>query len=376
MKVFIIHASAGAGHRKAAEALEKAFGRYPGKDISVRLIDALDYTNLFFKKSYAAVYIFLVKYIPFVWGLFFHLLNFAPFAPLIGFFRHAFNSFHGRQLQELILKESPDIVICEHFFPAEMLSGLKAKGKFKGAVICGVTDFGVHQFWINKGTDYYFVASDATRDELVSKAIDRGKIIVTGIPIEEKFSKDLSKRQMRTQLGLSPEIFTVLVTSGGFGVGPIMEIVKCIDVMPFEAQIAVICGKNERLESMFSSQAFQKTVKVFGYVHNMDEFMTAADVIVSKSGGLTVSESLAKALPMLILKPIPGQETRNAEIIEQYNIGMRLGNVKDTGRCLERLLENDQALLKQMKENARKLARPDAADKMCQWIIKTFLAKS
>ncbi len=375
MKVLIIYASAGAGHRKAAEALYKSFEQSVIKDLSVTKIDALDYTTALFKKSYPSVYIFLVTYVPFIWGLFYHFLNYRPFIPIIRHVRHFFNAIQGKALIEYVKKENPDVVICEHFFSAELISYLKTKLLYKGVVICGVTDFGVHQFWINPGTDYYLAACQKTKEELIEKGIAQEKIIITGIPIEEKFSNRLLQEKIRVQLGLATDKFTVLVTSGGFGVGPIEEIVRILDKLDEDIQIAVVCGKNERLCQMLKNGSYSKTVKIFGYVHNMDAFMEAADVIVTKSGGLTVSESLAKALPMIIMKPIPGQETSNAEIIEMYNIGFRLMEVKDIGAYIKRLLANDSKLLKEMKENAQKLAKPQAARETCLWIIENFVLK-
>ena len=375
MKVFIIHASAGAGHRKAAEALYNAFTRCAAGQVTVEKIDALDFSSSIFRKSYPAVYIFLVTYIPFVWGILFYLLNFSPLAPFIRIIRHQANAFYCRNLIRYILTEQPDVVVCEHFLSAELVSALKQQGRYTGTVITGVTDFGVHLFWINPGTDYYFVASDMTKDELSAKGVPAEKVMVTGIPIEEKFSQNPGKSAMRAKLGLKANVFTVLVTSGGFGVGPLVDIVRSLERMEYDLQMMVICGKNEPLVQLFEKEKFTKNVKVFGYVHNMDECMEAADVIITKSGGLTVSESLAKGLPMIITKPIPGQETRNAEVIEQYHIGMRLLKVNLITEKIGFLLKDDQRRLNEMRKNARNLARPDAADRMCQWIIKNVSAK-
>ena len=137
-----------------------------------------------------------------------------------------------------------------------------------------------------------------------------------------------------------------------------------------DIQIIVGCGKNKNLYEYFKQAIFKKQVQVNGFVTNMHEFMTAADLIISKSGGLTVSESLAKGLPMLIIKPIPGQETRNAEIIEQNNVGRRIYDVAMIADYVAELLKDDQKLLKQMKENARKLAHPNAASEICRWIVQ------
>ncbi len=376
MKILIIHATAGAGHLKAALALHQAFLARANETDQIKKIDALDYTNDFFKKAYPAVYIFLVRYAPFLWGGIFHLLNCRPLKPLINFIRHFFNSMQGKRLISYVLKEQPDAVICEHFLSAELMSHLKRKGKFTGYVLCGVTDFGVHQFWINEGTDFYFVASQMTKDELVEKGVPEEKIIITGIPVEEKFSKEISKSQMRSKLGLDEDKFTVLITSGGFGVGPIKKIARLLDEISSDLQMLVICGKNTQLIDFFKEQTFKKKIMVFGYVNNMEECMEASDIIISKSGGLTVSESLVKGLPMLIIRPIPGQEMRNAQIIENSKIGIRLNDVSEVTGQVEKMLEGDGKILKQMKDNALKLAKPKAAQRICQWVTENLLPRS
>lgn len=368
MKVFIIHATAGAGHLKAAQALYQAFISHAKVDDQIKKIDALDYTNPFFKKAYPSVYLFLVRHAPFLWGGIFHILNYGPIKPIINAVRHFFNALQGRRLIDYVLKESPDAVICEHFLSAELMSHLKRNGRFKGLVLCGVTDFGVHQFWINDGTDYYFVASRMTKDELITKGVPDEKVIITGIPVEEKFSKEMSKTQMRSNLGLDSDKFTVLITSGGFGVGPIRKIAELLDGLDSELQMLVICGKNAQMLDYFKEQKFKKKIKVFGYVNNMEECMEASDIIISKSGGLTVSESLVKGLPMLIIRPIPGQEMRNAQIIENEKIGIRLNDINDVTKQVEIMLEGDGKVLKQMRANALKLAKPMAAQGIYQWV--------
>ncbi|MFH2138572.1 MAG: glycosyltransferase [Candidatus Omnitrophota bacterium] len=376
MKILIIHASAGAGHVKAAEALSHAFKKNCPEGLSVITIDALDYTNAVFKKSYPAVYIFLVKHFPLLWGACFHFLNFSPLMPIITFFRLIFNKFHGRGLIEYILREKPEVIICEHFFSAQLVSYLKTAGKFKGYVLCGITDFGVHRFWINKGTDYYLVASESTKRELLQKGVEQEKILVTGIPIEQRFSRQCSKDQLRDNLGLDKNLFTILVTSGGFGVGPIEKIVYSLDDMNIDLQILVICGKNNQMYDSLKARDFKKKAVVLGYVTNMDECMGAADMIVSKSGGLTVSESLAKGLPMIIIKPIPGQEMRNAEIIEENNIGVRLIDLEEITEKITLFLKDDKKILNEMRKNTKVIAKPDAANRISQWVIKDLLLKT
>ncbi|MBU2063895.1 MAG: hypothetical protein KKF93_05825 [Candidatus Omnitrophica bacterium] len=376
MKVLIIYASAGDGHRKATEAVYKAFLKSGTEAAEVEKIDALNYTNFFFKIAYPSTYIFLVKYCPFLWGLFFHLLNLKAIAALARGLRYCFNFLNGRKLIRYVLDKNPDVIICAHFFSAQLIASLRIKSKLKGKVLCVVTDFGVHRFWINKGTDYYMVASDITKKELETKGVPPDKIIVSGIPVEEKFSIPQSRTALRNKFGLEAELLTILVMSGGFGVGPLKRIVHYLNTMVLPLQIVVICGKNEKLYQYFAKSSFKKLVKVYGYVHNMDEFMSAADMIVSKSGGLTVSESLVKALPMLIISPIPGQEARNAEVMSQYNAAIKIYHAVDLTKTIELLVKDNCSRLKEMKQAAKVLSKPSAANKICHWVKENLLSRN
>jgi processive 1,2-diacylglycerol beta-glucosyltransferase len=373
MKVFIMHATAGAGHKKAAEALYNSFSKLNLPQNEVQNIDILDHTNLLFKKAYPEVYIFLVSYVPWLWGIIFHLLNYPPLKPIINRIRYIFNSMHGAPIIKYVIEHQPDVIICEHFMSAQLMAVLKRKGLIKAMVICGVTDFGVHQFWVNNGIDYYLAACQSTKEELLAMGVKESQIRVTGIPIDPKFAKNTDRNQLRIKLGFEPNKFMVLVTSGGFGVGPIKTIVDKLDKMDTDLQIAVVCGKNTEMVEYFKTAVFKKKIHADGFINNMDEFMECSDLIISKSGGLTVSESLAKNLPMLIIKPIPGQETRNAEILENNNIGRRLIDINKVTDYVEDLLKDNQKKLNQMKENAKKLARPNAAEEICKWIAQEFL---
>jgi len=372
MKILITHASAGAGHRKAAEALRNGFIAAGVEASAVRVIDVLDHSNQFFRWAYPAVYMFLVRSAPLLWGFGFNLANAAWLGWLVDPLRRVTNAINAAPFVKLVKVEQPDAVISMHFMSAQLMAHLKRRSGIVTRMITGVTDFGVHRFWINKGTDAYSVASDLTQQELVQKGVPLERIKVTGIPIEQKFARPLDKNAMRKKLGLQPDIATVLVTSGGFGVGPLKEIVRDIDGLDEPLQMLVVCGKNPELFAYFKACSHRKPMAVFEYVHNMDECMAAADLIISKSGGLTVSESMARSLPMIIIKPIPGQETRNAEVLEYYGAGVRALTVEQAGRAVRELLADSGKKLVEMRRKAGQIARPSSAQEFAQWILASL----
>ncbi len=353
MKILIVHASAGAGHQKAAEAL--AHGLKQSKDHDVLCLDALDFTSPFYKNIYRQTYTKLIAHVPWLWGAFFGLCDVPFLVPLVRLWRRFLNSINAGYFHEYLKKEKFDYIFSTHFFPTEVAAALKKRKEISAQVITVVTDFDVHSIWIADGVDKYTVASDWTKRKLEGFGVPGDKIFVTGIPIHEKFSFPRVQREVRTKLGLDQQLFTVLVATGSFGIGPIEEI---IDNLP-GAQVLVVCGHNKKLYERLSQKA-QKNVKVYPLVHNMDELMAASDVMVTKPGGLSICEALANHLPLIFFNAIPGQETNNIRVLDQYGIGFKTQNVAMVKEVVERLKASPPALAAAV-DATKLLAKPHAA---------------
>lgn len=332
MKIIIAHAYAGIGHKKAAEAVHNALSGLPG--IDVQTVDTLDYTNAFFKFLYPRVYLFLINRAPLLWAFLYYLLDFRPIDFFCSPVRRFFHRMQCRKFVDFLLKKNPDVVLCTHFMPAEVISGLKRKNIFKGKLITLVTDFLPHSFWMARESDYFIAAIERTRKELVRRGIETEKIKVMGIPCDSIFSVSKGRLELMKKLGIKEGLFNLLIMGGGFGTGPVKEIVYALssekDKIRKAMQVIVICGKNEKLYKELNSAGIKidMALSVFGYMNNVDEFMEMSDCIVTKSGGLTVSETLSKKLPMIIIQPIPGQETRNCKVLTDYGTAVRANNVK------------------------------------------------
>ncbi|MET0623010.1 MAG: glycosyltransferase [Pyrinomonadaceae bacterium] len=369
-KVLILSASAGAGHMRAADAVERAF-RLTDAAAEVRHVDTLQYTNKLFRHLYSKAYIDLVNKSPELLGWFYDHLD-KPWKNERR--RLALDKLNTRPFVKMLEEYRPDITVCTHFLPAEIISWLKAKGRvgFRQAIV--VTDFDVHAMWLCHHYEQYFVAMDETREHLVRLGVPGEKVTTSGIPIDPVFAERKDKLEMRAKYGLRPEVTTVLVSAGGFGVGPIEHMLESLTGMRHPAQIVALCGRNEELKTRLGAaserlpRSHHVTIRPVGFTTEMDEYMTAADILLGKPGGLTTSEALAKGLVFAIVNPIPGQEERNSDHLLENGVAVRCNNLPVLAYKLDRLLD-DPARFASMQAGAQRMARPDAA----RTIVKKLL---
>ena len=359
--ILIVYATAGIGHKKASLAIKKAFDEMALKDVQVTLIDALDYTNDFFKWSYLQAYLLMVNKLPLFWGFMYYLTD-SPFVNMIvSKARRLNNWLNSFRLVKYLLETKPDVVISTHFFASEVIAVLRKKGVLKSHLVTVVTDYRLHSWWVSGFVDTYVVASKAAVEDLVRWGIPQSKVKLLGIPVEPAFSKPVDTEKIWADTGLKKGVFTVLVIGGGFGVGPIEDIVKAIDGVSQPVQAVVICGNNKELVGRMEAlkKSLKINIKVFGFVDNVYEYMTIADVLISKSGGITVSESMVKELPMIIIAPIIGQETRNSDFLVANGVALKLSSVSDLKNALEDLTAHPEKL-KKMKKSIEDIKKPTA----------------
>lgn len=362
-KVLILSASAGAGHLRAAEALERAFLRMNAAE-EVRHIDTLLYTNKVFRHLYSKAYIEMVNKMPEVLGWLYDHLD-KPWKNERR--RLALDKLNTRPFIKMLGEYQPDVTVCTHFLPAEIISWLKAKRRISCRQSIVVTDFDVHAMWLCHHYEHYFVALDETRLHLEQLGIPPDKITVSGIPIDPLFAEQKDKREMRAKHGLNQDVKTILLSAGGFGVGPMENILKLLlRDLRSPAQIVALCGRNPKLKARIDQLAAnippssRLSIKAIGYTSAMDEYMAASDILLGKPGGLTTSEALARGLVFVIVNPIPGQEERNSDHLLEEGVAIRCNNLPVLAYKLDRLL-GDSSRLNTMRDNARRLARPDAA---------------
>src|SRR5919205_2841642 len=371
-KVLLLSASAGAGHIRAAEAIEKAFVQLEDAGSrEVRHVDVLNYTNKLFRHLYSKAYIDLVNKIPEVPGWMYDRLD-KPWKNERR--RLALDKLNTRPFVKLLREYQPDLIVCTHFLPAEIVSWLKAKERLASRQVIIVTDFDVHAMWLVHHYEHYFVALEEARVYLEALGIPSAKITVSGIPIDPVFAKQKDKQEMRAKHGLAPDRTTILLSAGGFGVGSVDALVGSLLPLQQRAQIVAICGRNEELKKRLSRLAARikpdsgVLLKPFGYTLEMDELMSASDLVMGKPGGLTSSEALAKGLVFVIVDPIPGQEERNSDHLLEGGVAIRCNNLPTLSYKLERLL-SDPRRVQSMKSNSLRMGHPNAAREIVDQLL-------
>lgn len=362
MKVLITYASAGAGHRRVAEAVYD-YLKTNRKELKLELADILDFADPPFRFCYDFGYPFLVHYAVYLWAFFFLLTEFGPTRWISRKCALLVNHLSCRKFLQYLKKGDYDYIISTHFLNSELAAGLRSRNKIRAKLITVVTDFGVHPFWVSSGTDLYIAASGLTKDKLLNAGVREEKIRVFGIPCNPKFSKFNDRRQLADKLGIDGKKFTVLVMTGSFGSGPLEEIAKHLCGF---AQVLVVCANNNSLFKRLERQNL-KNVKVFGFVNNAEELMAASDVIITKPGGSSISELLNMGLFPVFIAAIPGQEQENIKVLAAYGLGFTPKNIPQIKDFVMELMSDPQKL-ENLKKNISQVARPAACQELADVI--------
>jgi processive 1,2-diacylglycerol beta-glucosyltransferase len=362
-RVLILSASSGAGHVRAAQALEKAF-RAPG-NCEVEHIDALQHVSKLFQRLYDKTYIRMVRRAPDLMGLLYEQTDKPWRHPRE---RLAMDRLNTQPMIRLLKKIQPDLCVATHFLPAEILAWLIAKKKLQARHAIVVTDYDVHALWLCRTVDRYYVAIEEALEYLANIGVQREKLQVTGIPIDPLFEKSVSATDARRKLGLAASEPVLLLSAGGYGVGPLEQLVKDLLALQRPWQIVAIAGKSEPLKKRLDTlrkgagktASGQARLVPVGFTTEMDQYMAAADLLIGKAGGLTTSEALARELPMAVVEPIPGQEERNADHLLEAGAAVRCNNLPAAAWKIATLVDQPEKL-RAMKQAARAMAHPDAA---------------
>jgi len=372
-RVLFLSAAVGAGHARAAEALESAFAGAFATRLKSRIVDSFRYTNPLLSKMVVNTYMEIIKITPSVYR---YLYQRAEAGDSMSEFNKLLNNIMATKLKKLIISFRPDVIICTHAFPCGVMSLLKRKNNLKIPIVGIITDFTVHGFWIHSQVDLYIVAAEEMKYHLMKKGINEKNIAVTGIPISPRFAEKQDKLRLYQELSLQSNKPTVMVMGGGLGFGPVEAIVKEISTLNLPVQTVVVVGKNKNLRCKLEEYAKQAStpIRVLGYVNNIHEIMEICDLIITKPGGLTSAEALAKGLPILIINPIPGQEEKNSEFLLDHQVALKVDNISELKDSLERLIKKPQ-LLQKMKDNTKHLSKPNSAKEVVCLIKKNFLQK-
>jgi processive 1,2-diacylglycerol beta-glucosyltransferase len=362
-RVLVLSAAVGAGHLRAAEAVEAAL-RQTHPDATVRNVDVLEMTNALFRRVYGKLYLDLVNKAPHALGYFYDLMDqsSAPGPSHTDRWRLTLEKLNLKPFIKFLQAEPWDLVINTHFLPAEIIASLRQMNAVSLPQVTVTTDFETHRLWVNQPCERYYTATVEGALYLQHWGVPASDITVTGIPIHPVFSQPKDRHACLEKHGLAPDRPIVLQIAGGFGVGPVEKLMRALLEVKRPVQIVSITGRNEILREQLGKiqTPDRHRVKVIGFTREIDELMSVADVVVSKPGGLTTSEVLASGAVMVIVNPIPGQESRNSDFLLESGAAIKVNNTATLAYKLDGLLENPDRL-EQLRANVRRIARPRAA---------------
>jgi processive 1,2-diacylglycerol beta-glucosyltransferase len=369
--LLVLSVSAGAGHVRAAQALSaQAELSHPGWKVTH--IDVMDLVPRTFRKLYAESYIKLVEKAPLLWAYLYQQSDKRTRASKSDRLRRGIEKINTSKFDGEIERLKPDAIVCTHFLPAELLSRRIRKQRSTPPVWVQVTDFDVHGLWLHDHMQGYFVANDEVAARLVSKGIAAERIAVTGIPIMPTFASAPTRAAAAAELGLDPTVPTLLMMSGGAGVGGIEVLAEQLAALPINMQIVALAGKNEALlkELKAIAKRFPNKLWPMGFTRTIERAMAAVDLAITKPGGLTSSECLAMNLPMIVVSPIPGQEERNCDFLLENGAALKAVDGASLVYKVQRLLHAPNEL-SAMRERMQRIAKPNAAKTVLQ-TIDTF----
>ncbi|MFH1411735.1 MAG: glycosyltransferase [Candidatus Omnitrophota bacterium] len=366
-KIVVVYSTAGMGHKKAAIAIADVLKER--QDTEVELMDILDYSSGLYHFLYLDAYCFAMSRGKALWGFLYWLTN----IPLIdrltrgirGFTDHMNLSAFGREL----IKRKPDAVIVTHFLVPSIAGILRKKG-LNGRIFTLMTDYGPHSFWLSDAVDRFFVGSSFAAAELVKRGVAREKIETTGISTSEVFHQTFDIRVLREKYGIDRGKKTIFLMSGGFGVGPISKMLLALNACRTKFQVIVVCGHNKAaFENVVSiKEKLKYDIIPFGFTDKVAELMAVSDLMVTKAGGISVTEALNTRLPMILFGSIPGQEKWNERFLLDNNAAKAAGSVKDIARIADEIFESP-GTYDTLKKGIDGIRKPYAAENIVKSVM-------
>lgn len=373
-KILILYAAYGGGHFSAAKSLKEYIDNN-FNDVETNIVDCVKYINKALDKITTGAYKQMAKKAPWAWKKVYYQSEKGALSKI----SNSSNRLMAKKLIHLFEEEKPDLVISTHPFGTQMTGYLKRKHKYNCKLATILTDFAPHDQWLVESEygDYFFVSHDGMKKSLIQDfKIDSSKIFVTGIPLSNRFLQDFNNEEIYNSFDLKPNKKTILFFGGGeFGLGKnrTVEILKALTNHLNQYQIVAISGKNPKMNTAFKELASElsdsSSLKIYDFINNVPEIMHISNLVVTKPGGLTVTESLASELPILIINPIPGQEEENAEFLEQSGAAIWLRPNDSPELVVENLL-NSEDKLSDMKEKASNLAHIHSTQNICNILLQ------
>lgn len=365
MRIAVLSVPTGQGHHQAAKAICDYFA--DNNDVSCKLVDVFENVNPMLAESIEKGYLFSTKVTPGFYGKFYDMCERRDETKYSNLGR-VIKAILNKKLMLFLKEFKPDVIVATHVFAAIALSYLKRKYPYKAKTVAIITDFKIHPFWEDVDLDYYITASEILSYQAERKGYDLEKVKPFGIPISPKFATSLAQDEARKIMGLDDK-FTVMMMMGSMGYGEdVLSMIKSIDSMHDELQIIVVCGRNKKLKKQIDRMRFYHKIHSFGFVDNVDVLMDCSDCIVTKPGGLSTSEAMAKEIPIIMLDPIPGQEDRNKEFMLNNGIALNISSTFGVEEAIYQL-KNFSYRREMLKENMKYYRKPNSTRDLCEFIL-------
>ena len=371
MRALIFSVSAGGGHSNAADAM-KEYIELQEPESKVEIIDTLKYINPVIDKVVIGSYLQTVKNVPYLFG---KIYDYTETDTSILSVTSKLNEYLSNKILPHIEEFNPDVVISTHPFSTEMLGILKTKTKIAIPFVSIMTDYAPHNAWLHEGVDAYVVSNCDMVSEMENRGIDKQIIYPFGIPIKSNFFKKFNKEDTLRELGLSTDKITLLIMGGSLGIGKIKEIYEELSGIDQDFQVIVIAGTNKKLYADIESLKLtsNKPTGIIGYTKNVNKYMQASHLLLTKPGGLSITEALVSNLPIAIFCPIPGQEEKNAEFLLRHNLAVDLKNGKKCSAIISNLVSS-KTELDTIKKQCKSFAKPEASKDVYE-LIKKLIKK-
>jgi len=366
-RILLMYITEISGHHSATLAVEKAI-RTIDPHVEILNINTFKYTTPISEKVINRLYMGVIKRTPQLWD---YLYDNPAVAKKLEGIKEAIHKFNSPKLKRLFEKFRPHVVACSQAYPCGMVADYKKTAHSNVPLVAMLTDFTPHSYWIYDTVNFYISASDDITTRLIEKGVNREKIRTFGIPFDQKFHEEIPKADALRRLGLNPNLFTLLIMGGGQGLGPIKTVVKSLEKAKTALQEIIVTGTNKKVYRSLKRKRkkCRKKIVLLGYAHNVNELMSASDVIITKPGGITTSEALCKKLPIIILKPIPGQEANNAAFLSAKGAAIRLNFPEDINLVIDDLTANPKKL-DALKQSCAHIGRPNASVDIANLLLK------
>ena len=354
------------GHHSATLAIEKAI-KLLSPDTEILNINAFNYTNPISEKIVNGLYMGVIKSTPLIWD---YLYDNPSVVNKIDKIKEAIHKFNSPKLKNLFDRFKPDVVACSQAFPCGMVADFKKTYNSPLPLVAVLTDYVPHSYWIYDRVDYYVTPSEEVSRRLIEKGVSADKAKSLGIPFDLGFNKPIVKEEILQKLKLEINLPTILIMGGGQGLGPIKTIVKSLGKIKKDFQQIIVCGINKKLYNSLNRmlKKHPKRTLLFRYVDNINELMGISDLIITKPGGVTTAEALAKELPMIIVRPIPGQESNNTNYLIAKGAAVKIDKIKDIDVVVLGLL-NDKNKLECLRKAAGLVNKPNASLDIAKLIL-------